>query len=322
MQITGSEYPGSKSAHCPLVNGPSFWAFQNSPACSSVTERQPTTTLLWIVQIRRRVGSLRYNPYMSDNAPTVLAIGSCRIFRPLRPLHEQGLINLINYGENQWFTHTAAAARQFVDVLDGKAHIPAGLRRAALETDLEIPEDMISRHALQADAVIVEVSSLKQHQVNGIELNAHKVYGIAVESGLDYRPIIQGNTTGLPADHVLKSLQVNYTTQAELTADLLAIRDRVGAAIMTVNHLYSETKDGAPVPERSRLTEALSLVEEEHGIRMYDTKPAIVEHGIDTALLDQNHYRTEFEPVVGRRLLTAIRGLVANRATGSISVIG
>lgn len=248
---------------------------------------------------------------MSDSVPSILAIGSCRIFRPLRPLHESGLINLVNYNENQWFTHTAAAARQFVDVLDGTTHIPVELRRAALEADGVFPSDMKLAVPLRADVVVVEVSSLKQHRVSDIELNAHKVYGIAVESGLNYRPIVQGLTSELPENHVLKAMQVSYTTQSELTADLLSIRDRLDCPVMTVNHLYSEMPDGTAAPDRVRLTEALRQVEAEHGIPMHDTQPAIVEHGIHVALQDQNHYRTDFEPVVGAQLLASIRNLVS-----------
>lgn len=250
---------------------------------------------------------------MSDSAPSILAIGSCRIFRPLRSLHEDGLINLINYKENQWFTHTAAAARQFVDVLDGTTHIPADLRRAALEADVTFPQNMKSATPLRADAVVVEVSSLKQHRVHGIELNAHKVYGIAVESGFNYRPIVQGLTNELSDDHVLKSMKVSYASQCELAADLLSIQERLGCPVMTVNHLYSEMPDGSPAPDRVRLTEALRRVETEHGIPMHDTEPAIVEHGIRVALQDHNHYRTDFEPVVGAQLLASVRRLVASK---------
>lgn len=264
----------------------------------------------WIAAIFSCSANSTNMPSMYDSVPSVLAIGSCRIFRPLRPLHESGLINLLNYSENQWFTHTAAAARQFVDVLDGTVHIAQELRRAALEADLVFPSDMRSPVPLRPDAVVVEVSSLKQHRVEGIELNAHKVYGMAVETGLDYRPIVQGVTTALPDEHVLKAMQVSYAKQDELTSDLLSIRDRMACPVMTVNHLYSEMPDGTPAPDRVRLTEALRQLEREHGIPMYDTQPAIAEYGIQAALEDQNHYRSSFESVVGDRLLKSIQNLL------------
>ena len=80
---------------------------------------------------------------------------------------------------------------------------------------------------------------------------------------------------------------------------------------MTVNHLYSEMPDGSPAPDRVRVTEALRLVESEHGVPLYDTRSVIVEHGIEAALVDQNHYRTEFEPVVARHLLDTLLRVAA-----------
>ena len=38
-------------------------------------------------------------------------------------------------------------------------------------------------------------------------------------------------------------------------------------------------------------------------MQLHETEPAIVEHGTESALADQNHYRTEVEPVVLQHLL-------------------
>lgn len=247
---------------------------------------------------------------MPEHVPTVLAIGSCRIFRPLRPLHEQGLINLVNYIDNQWFTHTAGAARQYVDVMRGAVHIPVGLRRSALETSLTFPEDMSHAAALSADVVIVEVSSVKQYMVDSIHLNAHKVYGVAVDSGAEYRDIMQGRTGELPDEHVLKPMKVTNATWEDIAADLIAIREIVGAPVMTVDALYAETDAGEPIPDRVRLTEALQRVEDEHGIPLCSTKPLIQEHGIDVALTDSTHYRLSFEPTAAHYMLEKVRSVL------------
>lgn len=224
-------------------------------------------------------------------------------------MYEQGRIDLVNYNTHLWLTHTAAAGRQYVDIIQGRTNIPAELRPAALESHLEFPDDM-SVDFGPIDAVVVEVSSYKQHRINGIELNAHKVYGIAKQAGVDHRPIIEGRTEALPDDHVLKSLEVSFATQDELAADLLTIRDRLGAPTMTVDHLYTEMPDGSPVPVRERLTTMLSRVQQDHGIPLHTTKETILEHGFVAALEDQNHYRYAFEPVVGNRLLTGIGQMV------------
>lgn len=235
-------------------------------------------------------------------APTVLAIGSCRIFRPLRHLHVQGRIELLNPPEYQWFTHTAAAARQHLDLIQGRVTLPPELLEAALEHVLDVPENLRVPVA-HPDVVVVEVSTLKQHYVGGVHVNAHKVYGIARAAvGDDYQPVMQGRTGGLPDGHPLKGMRMSYATRDEVAADLVAIRERLESPVMVVNHLHSLTPEGTPAPDRVKLTEELRAIAAAHGFPLYDTAEAILEHGVDTALEDQNHYRKEFEPVVAERL--------------------
>lgn len=232
---------------------------------------------------------------------TILAIGSCRIFRPLRRLHDAGSISLANYHANFWFTHTSGAARQYVDVIRGHKTIPMHLRRAALESVLEYPGEMATGIP-PVDVVVVEVSSLKQHRIGDYYLNAHKIYGLASESGLSPQAVLNGQTDGLPDDHPLNGLVMEQTTQQDLDDDLVAIREKVGAPVLTVDHLHSLTPAGMVPPERARLTEELRAVSELRGFEFYSTKDLILEHGIEKALLDQNHYRSEFELVVGEKL--------------------
>jgi len=247
-----------------------------------------------------------------SSAPRVLVLGSCRVSRPLRRLHEQGLIDYVNFDERIWFTHTSAGARQTLNVLRGDATIPQLLRPTALETHLTFGEDMSAPGLTSVDVVVVEVSSLKRHTVDGVELNAHKIYGAAVAAGVEARQLLHGNTEGLPDEHLLKPMRVTVTRYEELAADLLSIREAVGGAILTVDHLYSELPDGSPIPEREKLSGYLRQAEAEYGIPHYSTKPAIVAHGIDKALSDSTHYRPEFEPVVSELLLPLVTGPLAS----------
>lgn len=246
---------------------------------------------------------------MTSNLPRVLAIGSCRIFRPLRKLHEADQIELVNYADRFWFTHTAAAARQYVDVMEGRVTIPAEIRPAALETDLEWPEDM-AMGLPEVDAVVVEVSSLKEQMLGDYKLNAHKVYGIANQPGMDYRPIVQGHTEALPEDHVLKPLKVAYTSTDQLREDLRAIKEATGAPMMVVDHIYSLTPTGEVAPGRAKLTSELREAAADVGYTFHSTRNLIVERGPDVALTDQNHYRGDFEIEVGKDFMPSIRSLL------------
>ncbi|NOJ60386.1 hypothetical protein [Arthrobacter sp. 260] len=217
---------------------------------------------------------------------------------------------MVNYDENIWFTHSSAAARQAVDVLQGRKVIPHDLRKAALETHLTFPTDMASACADGNDVAVVEVSTLRRHHVQGVELNAHKVYGIAAESGVAGRSVVQGNVELLPDGHILRDMQVAVTSYDDLKADLVSIASRLDCPVLAVDHLYSELPDGSPVPERLALTQALSGVASETSVDFLSTKAKILEIGLTEALTDQNHYRPGVEADVGRSLLDRIRSLV------------
>jgi hypothetical protein len=248
------------------------------------------------------------------SVPNVLGIGSCRIFRPLRHLHEQGLVRLLNYHSHQWFTHTAAGAMQYTKLVRGQSHLPLSLRPAVLETEMKIPEDLVFDFA-NPDLVMVEVSTLKEHVLDGISLNAHKVYGLAVAAGVPYRPVINGITDALPDDHVLKAMAIHYATGLEVDRQLQYIRNELGASLLTVDHLYTETPDGLAIPERTKLSEILQGLQTSQGMAHFSTKTAIVAAGIDVALEDQNHYRKDFEPVVAGAMYSRIESLLALKSS-------
>lgn len=244
---------------------------------------------------------------MMHPAPVrILAVGSCRIFRPLRVLHEAGEVKLLN-AAHHWFTHTAASARQYVDVVSGRTVLPPELREMVLETALSLPSELNWEPPEAADVVMVEVSTLKEHRVGRTELNAHKIYGTVKDLVNDYRPVVNGDTSVLPPGHPLKALEVKYTSPAKLLKDLLHVRQRLGVPMLTVNHLYSEAPGGVEPPERAKLTQELRRVEQEAGIPLYDTGILIRKHGTTAALSDQNHYRAAFEPVVAEEMLSMIK---------------
>lgn len=247
-------------------------------------------------------------------APTVLALGSCRIVRPLRTLHSSGEIRLLNHDHHlQWFTHTAAAARQSAEVLAGVTTIPPEYREVVFETHLDLPENLRHPGPMNLDLVIVEVGTWKQQRLAGLELNGHKVYGVAERNGYAGRHVMHGRTADLPEGHLLKHVTYSRAEQEEIARDLLRIRELLGAAVMTVNPTYSESSDGLQIPERAKLTEQLRQIEAQHGFPLYDTKDVILEHGIDVALKDPNHYRTDFEPVVAEHMHRVIQQVARER---------
>ncbi|MDZ4095444.1 MAG: hypothetical protein U1D35_11135, partial [Paracoccaceae bacterium] len=64
----------------------------------------------------------------------VFVIGSCRVWRPLWLMADAGRVVLTNRADPWWFTHTARAAVQFLEVTQTGAEIPPDLKRLILET--------------------------------------------------------------------------------------------------------------------------------------------------------------------------------------------
>lgn len=188
---------------------------------------------------------------------------------------------------------------------------PTKAPSVAIEADKEFPVDMSADFG-RLDAVIVEVSSYKQHSIDGVELNAHMVAGLAKKAEADYRFIIEGRTEQLADGHLLKPLNVCFTSQQDLEDNLLYIRNSLNVPVITVDHLFTLRGDGSRVPAREKLTKMLEQVEITHKIPFYSTENTIVSHGTQSALADQNHYNHSFEPIVGQALLSKILTTLPN----------
>ncbi|WP_146826024.1 DUF362 domain-containing protein [Aeromicrobium flavum] len=256
---------------------------------------------------------------MGTDGPRVLAIGSCRVFRPLRKLAADDHLTLVNAAAHEsWFTHTSAAAVQYLDVVQGRREIPHELRGAVMESPFTEWADDMSVELPAADVVVVEVSSMKRHVVDGFHLNAHKVYGIANEGGFDYRRVVHGDTGELPDDHRLKQMTVTPTSLAETVADVQRIEQLTGVPVVLVDHLHALTDGGVVLAGREELAAQLRDAAAETGATFHSTRPLIEEHGQDIALLDVNHYRDEFEITAGKSLLTTIES-AAQVSSGSAS---
>lgn len=233
----------------------------------------------------------------------VVAVGSCRVFRPLRAAHAAGHIDLLNRGL-EWFTHSAGEAVQYVDVVRGARDLPEALRPLICETDRDLPADLSSPWVLHADVAVVEVSTLKVMELDGYRLNYHKVWGYAQERGYDTRAVLSGVVDGLPDDEPLRRVKVSKATADEVGDTLETLRRTARVPVLAVDHLYATLPSGDLAPERAALRDALQEVQGRHGIPVWSTRPFIAEHG-PSVLEDHNHWAKDAEDRVGEDLTVA-----------------
>src|SRR5690606_19658820 len=119
-------------------------------------------------------------------------------------------VKLLNRIDPCWFVHTSGAARQYLDVVSGRARIPVELEPYILEgKPRKMNYDGVDQLA-QCDLVVVEISSLKVHRSRGCDLNAHIIWRARKEA--DSSPVV-------------KEMIDRAATEDEIIADLLYIRE-------------------------------------------------------------------------------------------------
>lgn len=235
----------------------------------------------------------------------VLAIGSCRVFRPLRAAHQAGLVELVNISENWWFTHTSAGGLQYTRALAGFTDIPEALRPLTCETMIDpLPLDLENRDLLDVDVVVQEVSAVKLLLSGGVHLNQARVWGHADALGINTARLVAGDTSELPEDDVLQDLQVGLSTFESVRSDVEAVAELVGAPVVCVDHLYSLMSNGKVASDRAAITGWLHRLAAEEVAPVVSTKDYILRAG-PASLLDQNHWAQDHELPFGREIVSA-----------------
>lgn len=214
----------------------------------------------------------------------IFLIGSCRVWRPLRPLHTAGMIELTNRSDPQWFTHTSRAAVQFIESALGRRQIPAHLHNLIVETkpsDRQVNFD--GRKAIaDADAILIEISSLKSFDVDGYEMNQHRL------RRSDLKP------------------PVRTLSSADVLGHLASIEAMTGKPLILIDHIPFGP-DGQVIPAREVITNILR----DSG-RAFVSKRDFMR---PEWLADTNHHKFEHEAEIGRHILD---GLAAAKSAASI----
>lgn len=235
----------------------------------------------------------------------VLAVGSCRVHRPLRRLADSGKITLTNPPSTTWFTHSSGEALQYIRALAGTVVVPEDFRPLICENASALPADLASSRALEADLVVIEVSTLKALRLRGLRLNYHSVWGEANRLGTDARKVLDGNTQDVPEGHVLHGLSAGRDSSGDVISDLESIATTVGAPLLAVDHLWAPMPDGSIAPERLAIAQTLSAIGTEPPIAYWSTRAVLERHG-SAALRDHNHWSESHELVVGESIFDSV----------------
>jgi len=235
---------------------------------------------------------------LSSSRLKVFLQGSCRIHRPFRALQTSGKVDFLNSVDPCWFSHTARAARQSIEIICGRVAPPFHMRELFFETDDARKIEFLAPDRLAlADLLVIEVCTLSSVDVDGWDVNAHRMYS-AVKNG-DPR-----------ADGASKRIN----TSADIAHEIGVIKEITGKNVMIVNHI-GVTGLKAVDDARSSLTRTLEAARQIEAFFLFDTSNALRNVPTELALEDHNHYRREFEAVMGEAMLNFMAQLpISSRA--------
>lgn len=222
-------------------------------------------------------------------------LGSCRIHRPMRRLHSAGKVNLLNYVDPCWFTHTARAARQSLEIICGHKAPPLHLRELFFETDDDRQISFSAPEMVRnADMIMMEICTLKAIDIEGWDVNAHRVR--KAKNNKDPR--------------LAASVQ-RMDTAKEIAEEIDLIVRMSGKKVMVVNHI-SDTGQPDLDRVRKKLTSTLNDAKEIVPFTLFDTHTVLGDVPFDVALEDVNHYKTSFERSVGNAMYPVIEAVLSN----------
>jgi hypothetical protein len=232
------------------------------------------------------------------------------VSRPLRILHEWGIIHLTNY-YRPWFTHSAGEGLQYVRILQGD-NPPEHLRSFMEVPSMDERPDLTSLFALRAvDLVVVEISLMRSLTVGPHFVHLPRVARAAQEVGLLPSDVLAKQGIGWPDGHPLAPLGISFDTEADVAGHLVSIQDSVGKPrVMTVDHIFARDARGNPLPTREEISATLASIEQKYGFSQFRTRPVIERHGFDVATHDGYHYNEDFEKVIATHYWASINRLI------------
>lgn len=155
---------------------------------------------------------------------------------------------------------------------------------------------------------MLEISSLKVVEHQGLRLNSFNAANYARAAGVDARAFLSGHEVDWPAAHqLLRGATARNASPAELRSDIEWIVAKTSAPVVLVDHLDALTAAGDPIPGRRELSKVLEDISNQLGLVFYSTRPTLEAHGRDVALKDAAHYHADFENVVASDLEHALQ---------------
>lgn len=251
---------------------------------------------------------------------TITPIGSCRIATPLRLCRESHGFEM-NMARIWGYTHSSSEAVQQMRYLHGEFE-PSEEVWPFIAPKWKETERLWRKHE-KSDLYIVEISSLKQLQLDGasIQLNyvrqAFEKFFADKERSKAFNTLLvrgdEADRTDFLAKHwsatpeqreeaeTLARMSMVRTDEETLRADMEELRRGLGE-VLFVTHVNARTSDGEVIPSRQKFIEMVKAAGRQTGAKVYDPTPLMREVGQTEAIEDHStalaHYTDRFSALV------------------------
>jgi hypothetical protein len=239
----------------------------------------------------------------------ISAIGSCRVFSPLRCAQiDHGF--KIGHGMSEWFTHSTKDVIQKIGVLNGVINIPPELVPLVCS---DLTQYAPNEHRFDffsgTDCFIIEICSVISNNIQGVELQQWRITNLKLLhksdiKAYDHRTVQIKNYLELKdidSKAVLPKIETNILNANEIITDLKTIHSALDKRpIVFVSHNLLKRSNGEVPEARLTIYEALSTyAKQTPNVLHFDPTVDIYDFGVDDAMTDINHYTNAFDKYIG-----------------------
>ncbi|WP_423067795.1 hypothetical protein [Devosia sp. CN2-171] len=261
----------------------------------------------------------------------ITAIGSCRVYDPIRAMELEGRAQL-NQQRVFGYVHNTREVLQQLRLMTGEMPL-AGRLRPFLNVPSHwkwLPQDEafeLGDLFAATDCFVVEISSIRAIRFKAMYLQLNRTRELLVTNEAIekrwWQPLVRlgrneplayllANTLAqMEPVHreVMQELVCAEQSTAEIVKDIRAIRDALPGPVLFVSHFNTDA-ESEPIEQRQTIVDAMGQARRRYGINFFDPTDLVLDTGPAVALLDGAHYQPQFVPEVGLALLAQVSAIV------------
>ena len=262
----------------------------------------------------------KFNKIECNNKIIISIFGTCRVFVPFSLIKDSNLI--INNTSIPGYAHTTKEILQQLKNMNNELKIENNLVELVSQNGLSKFQN--NNSLLESDIVIIEVSSLRLIEIDGIYLRSNllrdflKQYAKIGKFDIFWKDLLHNrlkedleisydidfNELSSDVQYILKNVKCIEQEKNDFLKDLEKIISYLDKRqkVLLISHfdMYVTGKE-IRVPERVKIKEWLQeFADTLNNVFFYNPRYKLEKFGVDRGLLDNSHYSKEFESYISK----------------------